>query len=630
MMLFTFRICTVYNYGFEISNKLRYDTNMGRSEFPYYTDLLTVLLRWLTLFGLAISMGSAGVLIRSTGSPNIAAILVLALAAVWNGLAASLSIFNRRLPNHRLLSLAMDILFGAALFVVTGSPVQSIPWVALMPILTAALYYGAAGSIGSAIFMSVFQAVTLFFLGDGPVTVLAISLLVFNLLAGASVALLTTSVLKRLNSIYQAQLSQRAQLARNVQQRERERMKAIFAMVETFSSTLRYQTVLETVVNTAIKALDDPEENGVPNRMIGAVLLFGDRQDLEIHASSGFVAQDETTRLPAEQGALHETLRSGEAILLSQPDTDPELNQLVSMSGRSEALCLPLIRGMNAFGVILFAHQNKEFFTPDRVETLKMLSNQAVIAIQNARLYQDLAREKERLIQSQEDAQKKLARDLHDGPTQSISSIAMRVSILRKTMQRAATTPAAQAALKNILDELERIEELARHTTKEIRHMLFTLRPLVLETEGLAMALTTMADKMRELYQQNVMIEADENVIQMLDIPRQQVVFNLVEEAVSNARKHAHAAEIRVTLKFVMQDRCTAQLEIADNGIGFDVNAVLNAYDRRGSLGLINLRERTEQVNGLLDIDSAPGRGTHIRVFLPLTEEATERLHHRR
>jgi signal transduction histidine kinase len=71
-------------------------------------------------------------------------------------------------------------------------------------------------------------------------------------------------------------------------------------------------------------------------------------------------------------------------------------------------------------------------------------------------------------------------------------------------------------------------------------------------------------------------------------------------------------------------------LEILDDGVGFDVQSVSKAYDKRGSLGMVNLRERTELVNGLLNIQSEPGKGTHIQVYVPITEEAADRLHHAR
>jgi signal transduction histidine kinase len=75
-----------------------------------------------------------------------------------------------------------------------------------------------------------------------------------------------------------------------------------------------------------------------------------------------------------------------------------------------------------------------------------------------------------------------------------------------------------------------------------------------------------------------------------------------------------------------------ALLEIVDNGVGFDVQAMSEAYDKRASssLGMVNLRERAELVNGLLQIDSALGKGTKVRVYIPLTEDAADRLHHPR
>jgi signal transduction histidine kinase len=173
---------------------------------------------------------------------------------------------------------------------------------------------------------------------------------------------------------------------------------------------------------------------------------------------------------------------------------------------------------------------------------------------------------------------------------------------------------------------LGRIEELARRTTKEIRHMLFTLRPLVLESQGLVAALQAMARKMRETYSQNVLVNIDEGLLEQLEMGKQGVIFYIVEEAVNNARKHAKSAHIGVRLRPIEEG--LALLEILDDGTGFDVEAVNRTYDDRGSLGMVNLRERTELVNGLLNIQSDPGKGTRVQVFIPLTEEAADRLHH--
>ncbi len=156
--------------------------------------------------------------------------------------------------------------------------------------------------------------------------------------------------------------------------------------------------------------------------------------------------------------------------------------------------------------------------------------------------------------------------------------------------------------------------------------MLFTLRPLILESQGLSAALKSMADKMRETYNQNVVVSVDDNIASQMEMGKQGVVFYIIEEAVNNARKHANAANIWVRLQPFQQG--AALLEVEDDGIGFDVDAVNRAYDKRSSLGMVNLRERTELVNGLLNIQSAIGKGTKVSVYIPLTEEAADRLHH--
>jgi signal transduction histidine kinase len=266
---------------------------------------------------------------------------------------------------------------------------------------------------------------------------------------------------------------------------------------------------------------------------------------------------------------------------------------------------------------MLYAHPDPNYFTTDRRDLLDIIGRQAVVAIQNARLYQDLVEEKEHMMEAHEEARKKLARDLHDGPTQSVAAMAMRINIARRMLEKDS---------KGALEELVKIEDLAHRTSKEIRHMLFTLRPLILESQGLNAALLSMADKMRETFNQNVVINIDESIAAQMELGKQGVIFFIIEEAITNARKHANAANIWVRLRPIEQG--VVLLEIEDDGIGFDVESVNQAYDKRSSLGMVNLRERTELVNGLLNIRSAPGKGTTISVYIPLTEEAADRLHH--
>ena len=208
--------------------------------------------------------------------------------------------------------------------------------------------------------------------------------------------------------------------------------------------------------------------------MPSAVLLFSDSK-LIIANARRFSPSDSKRTFPGNNGILKDVLTTGVEQTTSSIRTDPELGELYAFQTCTNAICLPLARGLDSFGLMIFANPNPLFFTPERLELLVMISHQAVIAIQNASLYQQLQQDNDHIIEMQEEARKKLARDLHDGPTQSVSAIAMRLEVVRKMLTNSP---------KEVEPELKRIENLARRTTQEIRHMLFTMRPLILESEG--------------------------------------------------------------------------------------------------------------------------------------------------
>lgn len=398
---------------------------------------------------------------------------------------------------------------------------------------------------------------------------------------------------------------------------DEEAMREIYKTLATMTASLNYQRVLDIALDLSMQALEEPGSE--TDRLVSSVLLFTPRNTpkptLYVGAARRFMRKDMTATFVAEKGLLREAIDEGAALLAHGISQDPELNCVIALQKCKVAYCIPLRSGLNVYGVMLFAHPNANFFTIVNREILDIIGNQAMIAIQNARLYQDLEQEKERMMEIQEEARKKLARDLHDGPTQSIAAIAMRVNFARRLMERDSNAAA---------NEIYKIEDLARRTTKEIRHMLFTLRPLVLESQGLTAAFESMAEKMKETYDQNVMISVDPNLLPELEMGKQGVIFYITEEAVTNARKHGIADNIWIRLNSIQDDM--ALLEIEDDGEGYDVDAVDASYEHRGSLGLVNMRERTELLNGLLKIESSKGQGTRVRVLLPLTEEAADHI----
>ncbi len=393
---------------------------------------------------------------------------------------------------------------------------------------------------------------------------------------------------------------------------EIERLRIVLSMATAINSTLNYERVLKMALDIATQAFASSEAEQA--RIKSAVLLF-EKDRLRVASARGLSHSDWRQTMPAQQGILADSLNHAQIRVCQNPPQDPELRYLTAFHLVQNVVCVPLAIGLKVYGLMLFGHPQPNYFEGDRLQLLETIAHQAMVALQNARLYRELEEEKERIMEIQDDARKKLARDLHDGPTQAIAAIAMRVNFARRLMERDSDATA---------EELFKIETLARQTTKEIRQMLFTLRPLILESQGLKAALGQLAVKVADAHDQVVMVEAEPDVEKGIDPNKQGTIFAVAEEAINNARKHAQAETIWVRLK---RHGNMFLLEVEDDGIGFNLGSIDSGYENRGSLGLVNMRERADLINALLEMESKPGRGTKVTLAVPLTSDAAEYLH---
>lgn len=389
----------------------------------------------------------------------------------------------------------------------------------------------------------------------------------------------------------------------------RQRTRAISELTYTMSATLNYKKVLDTVLEAGRLGLRMPEHEQA-SLFAGIFLYHVDDNHLHVVSSRRFTRADEARVLIGTEGIVGRALREAVPVFGTDAANDPDLQNFVAFHGCRSVLCIPLRAGFDNFGVLVYGSDTPNAFTQEHSELLSALGVQATLALQNAVLYHNLIEEKERIVDVDEEARKKLARDLHDGPTQSVAAIAMRMSYIQKLYKKSP---------EQVPDEIKKVEELARRTTTEIRHMLFTLRPLVLETQGMSAALNQLAEKMHEMHGQAVAVRVERGVENRLDYQQQGVIFYIVEEAVNNARKHARAKLISV-LVGIQNDMAVVQ--IADNGVGFDVEKVKENYESRASLGMVNMRERAELLDGSLNMESVKGKGTVITLLLPLKSPA--------
>ncbi len=509
-------------------------------------------------------------------------------------------------PALAMGAVAMDWLATAALTLITGGQESPFLGLLLIPVLLAALRLRPRHALYCAIATAIFWVVLAVADARGVPPPAMLVVLGRNLLLLA----FATALVSWHSATENRRMAAREREADERLRRVSEQIKAIYELTGNLSATLNYQRVLESVLEIGVMGLQ--EMDAASEHVLGMVLLFGEgngERALRIAAYRHLPECDAARVFRGESGLLGQIIKAVEPAVIQEPEKDPELGALTALRGYTSAAAIPLRAGFELYGAAVFADKQRGLYQADQVAFLSTLCSQATIALQNARLYRQLQEEKERIIGSETELRHWLARELHDGPTQTISALAMRLNYARLLVQRE-----PDKASEELLD----LEKMARRATREIRTTLFKLRPLALETQGLAGALQQYVERLKETGGTPILLDI-EQPLERLDINVEGTIFSIVEEAVNNACKHAEASLITVRLA-AYGDMLVVMVH--DNGHGFDVNAIEDTYDQRDSLGLINMRERAGLIGARLEIESAPGRGTTITLALPLNPPA--------
>jgi signal transduction histidine kinase len=329
-------------------------------------------------------------------------------------------------------------------------------------------------------------------------------------------------------------------------------------------------------------------------------------------------------RVPKGQGIAGQVAQPGRPLIIADVGHDERhfkaLDEKTNFRTRN-ILCVPLILYDQTIGVLQVLNKKVGNFTQNDADLLTSIASYAAIAIENARLYETLEAEHYRTIQAEQEARKKLATDLHDGPTQLIAAIMMNLDFAQKAMKK------DPSLLPNAISEMK---DLAGRASHQMRTLLFELRPLVLETQGLGAALQVFLDRRQKDIEEtqttklSLEIETDQprGDISRQDDKVEATIFAIVQETVNNAIKHAKADNIMVKLKETHEGVYTS---ITDDGAGFDLESVMRNYETRGSLGMINLRERAESVGGEFSMESKIGQGTYISIYVPKERKEKEK-----
>ncbi len=268
--------------------------------------------------------------------------------------------------------------------------------------------------------------------------------------------------------------------------------------------------------------------------------------------------------------------------------------------GVGSVIAAPLTVGTRVEGAIVLTHRDPRMFGPRHLNLLSVLSSSAALIVRNAQLY---AWSEEKVI-SEERA--RIAREIHDGLAQDINFMLMRVQTLQTAQQMGKAI--------DLPKELEQLNQTLRRDVREVRQTIFALRPVEIETMGFVPALEKFVTDFAAANDFRIQLNVQGDAT-WLAPKLQSALYRLVQEALNNVRKHARATNVWIDLKFHAD---VAALTVRDDGTGFDMIKALDAARGRGSVGILQMRERAERAGGAFEIETAEGQGTTVRVTLPL------------
>lgn len=377
------------------------------------------------------------------------------------------------------------------------------------------------------------------------------------------------------------------------------------------TQTLDIQTVMETIL--------DYLQIVMPVDLSFIILSEGD----ERYRIRAFRAGDD----PARQAAL----RDRTIDILNEPVVGPYFskNESTFISDAREVLdwsppvelasflcwlAIPLQSMGTSLGMVVIAHTTPNCYTRYQIGLAEAVIKQAVVALQNAWLFEQVRAGRERLqqlsrhlVEIQENERKYIARELHDETSQSLTSLKMGLQVIEK---KAAGHP-------ELMEQVADLKELADETLESLHHLAVNLRPASLDHLGLVDALTGLIESTR---QRSGMTAHFKSMGQTQDASlteeMESSIYRIVQESLTNVVRHAHARHVDVILEW-QSDKIMIIVE--DDGVGIDMQKVRET----GHLGLIGMQERAEMLGGKLLVDSTPQAGTTLVVEIPYVSSNT-------
>lgn len=382
---------------------------------------------------------------------------------------------------------------------------------------------------------------------------------------------------------------------------------ALNTVTATVSSSLELPEVLEGLKRLLAEELNVP----------GGVIYFYDANNMSLYVEAAWGVPASILanfkRFPAATLHYQQIVSEKEAVLKR------DFREVIQFtdSGLHDArpdwysyLGVPLLAKGEVQGVLdLFSNHPAEF-TQDQVTLFCALGQQVGVAVQNARLFEQVRTGRRRLqilsqqlLEVQESERRHLARELHDEIGQALTAVKVNL----QAAQRSQSIPAQISYLEESIAIVER-------TLQQVRNLSLNLRPSLLDDLGVVAALRWYIDRQAQRAGFTARFVADLSD-ERLAPEVETTCFRVVQEALTNVVRHAKATRVSVELRKTDQE---LELVIWDDGIGFDVDKVLERAAGDLSLGLLGMRERAQLIGGDVTINSDAAQGTKVIAYFPL------------
>jgi nitrate/nitrite-specific signal transduction histidine kinase len=386
--------------------------------------------------------------------------------------------------------------------------------------------------------------------------------------------------------------TQRENLRRN------EELKTLNSVALNINKSLNLQVVLHQALSRVMQTI---HADG------GEILLLDDKGELvERLVSSEFPSEivRDRTSFSSEEDALVNLITSQKRMLVSDLSHDVRLfGSPLAQRGLRSLAAVPLIHESKNIGVILVTGLAPGRFNDDDLRLLNSMGCQITIAVENARLHEQV-----KLIGTIEERER-IAREMHDGIAQVLSYVG--------TKSQAARELISTGQAENAKSQLLQLEDVAQDLYGDVREAILGLRSTISIEKDMISNLREYISHFSQMSNVKTDLEIKDNSVLSLPSSSQTQIIHIIQEALSNIRKHAKANHAHVQ---ITTGDNQIEIIVSDNGKGFDPSRIENGGWPH--FGLQTMRERASSIGGALDISSTCGEGTRVALTVPLKQGA--------